>query len=143
MVGSTVWKTIWNLKVPNATKMFLWKAINNLLPTKDNLLKRKVMPDKQCLICLREDESIIHILWNCPSTRDAWGCGPIRFQKTYGMGNSFQSLFEEMSDRCTIEELELLAVLAHNIWFRRNTIIHGCMFKAPSNVLRALVSVTL
>jgi hypothetical protein len=49
---------------------------------------------------------------------------------------SFQSLFEELRERRTIEELEPMAVLAHNIWLRKNTFIHGGLFKPPLEVLR-------
>jgi hypothetical protein len=34
-----VWKECWNLNIPNAAEMFLWRAGHNLLPTKMNLLK--------------------------------------------------------------------------------------------------------
>jgi hypothetical protein len=49
----SVWKIIWNLKIPNAVKIFMWKACNDLLPTKVNLLRRGVVSDSLCLICLR------------------------------------------------------------------------------------------
>jgi hypothetical protein len=39
-VREAVWNIIWKLKVPNAVKMFIWKACNDLLPTKMNLLRR-------------------------------------------------------------------------------------------------------
>jgi hypothetical protein len=35
-----IWKMIWSLQVPNASKVFLWRACSNILPTKDNLVKR-------------------------------------------------------------------------------------------------------
>jgi hypothetical protein len=41
--GTTIWKMILNLKISNASKMFIWKACNDLLPTKMNLLKRGVV----------------------------------------------------------------------------------------------------
>jgi hypothetical protein len=34
---TTIWKTIWNLKIPYASKMFMWRACTDLLPTKANL----------------------------------------------------------------------------------------------------------
>jgi hypothetical protein len=34
-----IWKTIWNLKIRNASEIFMWRACNNLLPTKSNLLR--------------------------------------------------------------------------------------------------------
>jgi hypothetical protein len=48
------WRVCWKLNIPNAAKMFLWRACHNLLPTKMNLLKRGVIKDSSCPICLRE-----------------------------------------------------------------------------------------
>jgi hypothetical protein len=62
-----VWKTCWKMKVPNAVKMFLWKACHNLLPTKANLAKRGVIPASTCPLCEREEETVEHILWSCDS----------------------------------------------------------------------------
>ncbi|KAF5474944.1 hypothetical protein F2P56_006796 [Juglans regia] len=36
------WNRLWKLPVPNAEKLFLWKACNNELPTNANLLKEKL-----------------------------------------------------------------------------------------------------
>lgn len=36
-----VWKNLWNLQVPNSTKVFLWRACNNIIPTKDNLRREE------------------------------------------------------------------------------------------------------
>lgn len=38
--GGGVWKVIWGLKIPNAVEMLMWRACNNLLPTKENLFRR-------------------------------------------------------------------------------------------------------
>jgi hypothetical protein len=40
---SMIWRGIWKAKVPNAVKTFMWRACHNLLPTKENLFKRKVI----------------------------------------------------------------------------------------------------
>jgi len=79
--GTTIWKTIWSLKISNASKMFIWKACNDLLPTKMNLLKCGVVSDALCPICTRDDETVNHILWSCPSGQDVWRCGPKKLQK--------------------------------------------------------------
>jgi hypothetical protein len=44
-------KTMWNLKIPNVAKMFMWRACQNLLPTKSNLLRRRVVEKALCPIC--------------------------------------------------------------------------------------------
>jgi hypothetical protein len=53
-----LWKMIWSLAVHNSVKMFLWKACNNILPTKDNLFKRKVVDHTTCPICERDEKTV-------------------------------------------------------------------------------------
>jgi hypothetical protein len=57
-VGEQIWKTIWRLKVTNPTKVFLWKACSNILPTKDNLQRRGIKLDVVCDFCKQEEESV-------------------------------------------------------------------------------------
>jgi hypothetical protein len=47
-----VLKTIWKFKIPNAVKMFMWKACSVLLPTKANLLRCGVVPNAFYPICM-------------------------------------------------------------------------------------------
>ena len=48
---SGLWKILWKLRVPNSKKKFLWRACNEILPTKANLCRRKIMNDLNCSIC--------------------------------------------------------------------------------------------
>jgi hypothetical protein len=71
-----LWRILWGLQVPNSTKIFLWRACNDILPTKENLKKRGVVDDDLCRFCGIDRETIMHILWECPSSQDVWGsCG--------------------------------------------------------------------
>lgn len=56
------WKHIWHIKVPNKIKVFLWRACSNALPTKMGLHKRKVVDNKICEQCLKEDEDEVHVI---------------------------------------------------------------------------------
>lgn len=67
------WTQIWQLGIPNASKTFLFRACLNALPTRANLVKRKIVEDRTCLICKQQPETTKQILWTCPSTRDMWG----------------------------------------------------------------------
>jgi hypothetical protein len=42
---NTLWKKIWSINSPRVVKMFLWNACSNILPTKENLYKRKIAND--------------------------------------------------------------------------------------------------
>jgi hypothetical protein len=78
---------------------------------------------------------VAHILWNCPSSKDVWGGGPIRLQKLGEVEDCFPSVLDAVLGRCNREEVELFAVLARRIWFRRNSLIHGEKFAHPTQLV--------
>ena len=52
--------------------MFGWRACNDILPTKLNLSKRRIIDDAMCPICMRFLESAIYALWECEAAKDVW-----------------------------------------------------------------------
>nr|POE48158.1 putative ribonuclease h protein [Quercus suber] len=64
------WSSIWKIKVPRKIKHFLWKACANLLPTKENLMKRRILQDSVCQRCLNGLEDVVHSLWSCDDLRE-------------------------------------------------------------------------
>jgi hypothetical protein len=132
--GRVVWKVLWNLKVPNTVKIFMWRACNSLLPTKENLCRRGVVKDPLCPCCELEVETTSHALWFCPASRDVWGCGPKIFQKSSSMESSFLSLFEGFLGRFGSEELDFMAIVARRIWLRRNSVVFEGVFTSPFSV---------
>jgi hypothetical protein len=70
---SPLWKEIWKLNLPNVEKHFIWRACHDILPTRENLFRRKVLMKQDCPLCELEAETTCHFLWSCPSTRDVWG----------------------------------------------------------------------
>jgi hypothetical protein len=42
-------------------KIFLWKACNNILPTKENLFKKGIGLDSKCPTCALENETLEHL----------------------------------------------------------------------------------
>jgi hypothetical protein len=76
-----IWKELWNLKIPGKVKLFAWRSCQNLLPTRDDLFKRKVIQDPSCPSCGLEVETVIHSLWSCPAAEDVWGRSFFLFSK--------------------------------------------------------------
>lgn len=46
--NSSLWKSLWTLDLPEKIKIFMWKASKNILPTAENLWKRKCIQDPIC-----------------------------------------------------------------------------------------------
>lgn len=76
-----LWRTVWNVKASTMVKVFLWKASNNILPSKLNLFRKGITMDALCPICGLVEETMEHILWNCESTWDVWAACNNKIQK--------------------------------------------------------------
>jgi hypothetical protein len=131
-----IWKMVWSLQIPNASKVFLWRACSNILPTKDNLVKKGVLKEDSCIFCGKDKETVLHILWDCPSSQDVWGVSARNIQKSCTDFRSFMEVMEYLMDRCNKEELGLFAVTAKKIWARRNAVIHEEDFQHPNILVR-------
>ena len=79
--NNSLWSQIWKAKVPNKVKIFSWRACQNIFPTQDNLVHKRVMEDARCCFYHRATETVLHVLWECGATQDVWAGSVIRFQK--------------------------------------------------------------
>uniref|UniRef100_A0A7N2RFA1 Reverse transcriptase zinc-binding domain-containing protein n=1 Tax=Quercus lobata TaxID=97700 RepID=A0A7N2RFA1_QUELO len=132
--GSKVWTMLWKLKVPNKIKVFGWRVCQNILPTRDNLVHRRIIDDDTCELCKSTSETVIHALWECGVARDVWASSLVKRQKCAGGQQDSMQLFEEMQGRLTREELELFLVQAWLIWSQRNRISHGGKLQSPTQL---------
>ena len=112
--------------------MFAWRAGLNILPTRENLCKHKIVADNTCELCKSDWESGIHALWECGVARDVWASSVVKLQNFVGGQQDVIQLFEELLVRLEGEELELFLVQAWFIWNQRNSIIHGGVLQAPN-----------
>jgi hypothetical protein len=135
-----IWRDLWNLKIPSKVKLFAWRACQNLLPTRDNLYKRKVIQDPVCPCCGLEVETIIHSLWSCSAAKDVWGDNLSCFQKCSSSQISFLLLLDSCFRIYDKEKVELLLVVARNIWLRRNSLLFEGCFLAPRRIWEEFIS---
>ncbi|KAL0411508.1 UNVERIFIED_CONTAM: hypothetical protein Slati_3740500 [Sesamum latifolium] len=65
----STWQKIWQAQVPNKAKLFIWRAVRNILPTAMNLKKRLPFDTFSCPFCANETEQPIHTLLHCTFAR--------------------------------------------------------------------------
>lgn len=65
------YKRIWKGRIPAKIKIFLWLAVNNVILTKDNMIKRKWQGDPSCYFC-HKNETIDHLLFQCSVAKSVW-----------------------------------------------------------------------
>jgi hypothetical protein len=135
-----IWRDLWNLKIPGKVKLFAWRACQNLLPTRDNLYKRKVIQDPICPCCGLEVETIIHSLRSYSAAQDVWGDNLSCFQKCSSSQISFLLLLDSCFRIYDKEKVELLLVVARNIWLGRNSLLFEGCFLPPRRIWEDFIS---
>jgi ribonuclease HI len=66
------WKAVWAMKLPRKIQNFVWRLCCNILPTRDNLLKRNISSPLECPICDYESETSKHLFGQCIYVRKVW-----------------------------------------------------------------------
>ncbi|KAL0331144.1 UNVERIFIED_CONTAM: hypothetical protein Sangu_1659900 [Sesamum angustifolium] len=74
---SAWWRKVWQARIPNKVKVFVWRACQNALPTGANLCKRASISQVVCPLCGDDFEDVIHVLLCCPFARQVWGMVPL------------------------------------------------------------------
>ena len=106
------------MKVPGKVKHFLWKAYTNSLPTKENLLKRKIVLESSCSRCSSNLETVAHALWSCRCIKEVWDIDFGWVDRGSIDSVPFSDVLEKIRVKATF--LPLFAVTAWSIWFQRN-----------------------
>ncbi|XP_059441892.1 uncharacterized protein LOC132174217 [Corylus avellana] len=131
-----VWKGIWKIQGASVVKTFMWQACNNILPTKEMLYKRKIVQEPSCPICGLTNETVGHILWNCPSAKDVWTeCSP-KISKCSSIEDDFSAIMAHLLERLDADQLQLMAAVARQIWLRRNSVVFGGELTDPGTIIR-------
>jgi hypothetical protein len=132
---SEVWKCLWQMRAPAKVKNLWWRRLgNNLLPTKDNLVKKKITTDPQCPFCLMEPETSYHILWGCSFAMAVWQkCSRTILKLAIGEMEGIdlmQFFWNKLNGADLLEAL----MVTREIWMRRNKFIFQDCFDPTSNV---------
>lgn len=93
--SSSQWKTLWALELPEKVKIFIWKASKNILPTAENLWRRKCIQEPVCQSCKRCMETVRHVLFECKATRKIWNLAPFTFQPINAPSQDNLSIIQE------------------------------------------------
>ncbi|KAH9784956.1 reverse transcriptase domain-containing protein [Citrus sinensis] len=117
------WSVIWTLSLPEKIKIFTWRAAKNLLPTAENLWKRKVLPQPTCQLCGTKMKTTAHALMECKSARAVWKT--TKFAADIGniAHQDILSFVHEAVRRMGKTDANLVIALCWVIWSARNHVL--------------------
>ncbi|XP_015386698.1 uncharacterized protein LOC107177439 [Citrus sinensis] len=115
--SSGIWRKIWSLEVPSKVKVFLWRAAQNVLPTTDNLIWKRVEVMPICSLCNQQKETVVHALVNYVFAQTCWLTSSLGL---IGPQPSFLNWLELVFSCCNKEMCNLVAMICWRIWYRKN-----------------------
>ncbi|XP_059454926.1 uncharacterized protein LOC132185130 [Corylus avellana] len=130
--NNSIWRSIWQLKIPNVEKHLLWRACHDILPTRVKLCDQKALTDPICPVYERELETIFHTLWQCPTAGDVCTI----FQKSWFEGPDFLQVIEGLFCKCDQMEFSQFLSIARRIWLQWNEVVHGGSFSHSNNIVQ-------
>nr|XP_027088506.1 uncharacterized protein LOC113709853 [Coffea arabica] len=119
-----MWNTLWSLNIKHKIKLFIWKCITGALPVREAIFRRTGMGDPVCRACGEGQETVEHLLLNCPSTLDIWKVAPIQWDGVSDRQGDFKRWWCKISEAKLRPEgaqhIGLTANILWQVWKERN-----------------------
>ncbi|XP_019164478.1 PREDICTED: uncharacterized protein LOC109160650 [Ipomoea nil] len=139
--GSVVWNGIWRLNIPPKWKNLMWRALSNILPTLDNLIKRRVDLMNICPACGLFEESIMHIFCTCEYASRVWIASQL--PKPQINGSDFMhwaELWLGGAAGYSRETQGMICGLIHELWMARNSAVWEAKLPSPQVLCRVFAA---
>lgn len=118
---------VWHKQMPPSTAFFAWRLCNNKTPTSLWIQSRGIQLPSACPLCLRDEESELHLFFLCPDSTSAWswlltqaGCVPPAANPSV--------IWSSLTLNCGVKKSRIMGVLffvmSHSIWKVRNNNLH-------------------
>ena len=134
-----IWKTIWQLRIPQKIKHFAWRAGRDILATKSNLAKRRITPNGMCDLCGYNEETVYHLLWGCDHAKEVWKnrkfALPFEISTQWNFLDVVANLQE--CEHFRPRQMEKFISICWGIWKDRNDLRMGGKGKMARTILRS------
>lgn len=136
--NSGLWRKLWNLKIPLKVKHFLWRACTHCLPTKDQLLSKRIQLNILCPSCNEYPETTLHALVSCPFAVRVWS----RFQLRTDTDDvsSYQEWLQSIFIKHENDKIADISMVCWMIWKHRNELVWNQHGLEVSEVVNSAIS---
>lgn len=127
------------MKIPPKVKNFLWRGVNNCLPTKDFLSIKQVPVNVICPIRNEDPEYVLHVLVLCPFAIHCWNAVvlPVVTGDFSSYGDWLQLVFSQRN----VETIHMTSMVCWTLWKNRNDLVWNQICLDVPEVLNTTLSV--
>ncbi|KAL9830901.1 putative transcription factor interactor and regulator CCHC(Zn) family [Arabidopsis thaliana] len=109
---------LWRTVVLERVKLFMWLAMNQVLMTNVERHRRHLCDSNICPVCKSGQETILHILRDCPAMAGIWQrIFPMRQRRSFFSNTLLEWLYENLGDCREVEGSRWSTIYAMAIWW--------------------------
>ncbi|CAN1129588.1 Putative ribonuclease H protein At1g65750 [Linum perenne] len=128
--GNDLFRKLWKWNGPCRTKFFLWLAFRERLLTNAERYRRHMSDSASCLRCGSREETVCHVLRDCPVAEGVWRELGFNITEPNWRG----SIADWFSAALWGERGELFGISAWMIWKCRNEAIFQNSYVTPAQI---------
>ncbi|KAG8472448.1 hypothetical protein CXB51_035356 [Gossypium anomalum] len=116
------WKLIWKLNMLPKIKVFSWRLGHDHLPSYDNIARIRQNFSNTCPRCKNSAETIIHVMKDCPVSREILTLGGLNNRLMEGIYDRYISWLEDVIRVLDAKATADFFTLLWNIWNHKKKI---------------------
>jgi hypothetical protein len=136
---------IWKSPTPSKVCGFVWQLLHNRIPTKSNLVSRRIIvagEDSRCVLCGVEIETADHLFLYCNVAKQVWFEIFTWLKVSFGLPHSLFSIFNCLlcagNPRANKGRLMICCAVVWSIWKFRNSVLFENENGAVSDLVEAI-----
>jgi ribonuclease HI len=118
-----IWSNLWKINVPPKHSHFLWRLLNNALPTKTNLAKRGVKCDPFCPRCPTKMETTNHVFLDCEWAKQVWLASQLTINLHQNPIPNIADWIRNAIATTNKDCMEQITAITYSLWYARNLLV--------------------
>ncbi|KAK4387778.1 putative mitochondrial protein [Sesamum angolense] len=129
-----LWHKVWQAPAPNKVKLFIWRAIRNILPRQAICRGAFLMTISHALF-ESVSEGPIHTFFHCAFARQVWALSNVRWHILDSSPLSMEEWITDLSAKLSSTEFAFVTMVCWTIWWTRNLKLANKEFLLPLQVI--------
>lgn len=109
---------VWKVIAPERVRAFLWLVANQAIMTNMERNRRHLCDTSLCVVCKGGEESILHVLRDCPAMMGIWlRLVPARRRTRFFSMTLWEWFYENLGNKSVVETVSWDTLFAITVWW--------------------------